>query len=76
MAKKFTPGSSKPTTYTPQQWFEFHLAKVIDVEFSKSDIIRSVIWHEAQRQANSAEGRKAKVDADELYSEGCETYGV
>ena len=76
MAKKFTPGSNKPTTYTPQQWFEYHLEKMIDNEYSKADLTRSVIWHEAQRQANSSEGKKAKVDAEELYSEGCETFGV
>ena len=61
MAKKFTK-TSKKKDRSPLEWALYNANQMIDMEYTKADLILSVLWAEAQRQA------QGDVElADEIY---------
>ena len=68
----FDPKASKPTNYTPKEWFHYHIEKILGDESDPyetyEDLQMSSIHHEAARQAQSGEGKKF-AKANDLTTE-------
>lgn len=58
----FDPQASKPTNYTPKEWFHYHITKILgdeaDPYATVEDVRMSSMHHEAARQSQSADGKK------------------
>ena len=54
---KFDRTKTTPTEYTPIEWAVYHSKAWVDKTFSKDDLIKSALWHEAGRQAQSRDGQ-------------------
>ena len=71
MAKKFTKGAKTKSKRTPTEWAIYNCNQMIDVEYTKADLILSVLWAEAQRQA------QGDLElADEIYAALLEDFDI
>ena len=68
MAKFNRNSTKKKTEYTQLQWAVYYTDQAYDKSYSKEDILKSILWTEAQRQTKTVE------DSDKLYLELLEHY--